>query len=191
MKQPMPINFSQAFREYWAGYSDFLGRTTRASYWWNQLWLFISTCLWLILVIITSITQTDAQINSDDLTSLDWICILWLLLAILVLTLPSCTLLVRRCRDVGVRGQGVLSLVIFLVIIWGGGFLKGLADFAVPLPQFAWLQMLIVKIIISIVSGGFILSLTVLPTDCLVLSAKQSRWLGFFFRTKLNASIRN
>ncbi len=50
------VTFGQAFKDYFRGYVDFKGRTTRAGYWWMTLVLSI-----LALIFILSLSAKPCQ----------------------------------------------------------------------------------------------------------------------------------
>ena len=45
------VTFGQAFKDYFRGYVDFKGRTTRAGYWWMTLVLSILALIFYIVIV--------------------------------------------------------------------------------------------------------------------------------------------
>ena len=85
-----------AYKNFFKGYVDFAGRSTRSDYWW--VWLGN-----IILYIPFFLTYGNALANSRNegaLISLGFIAIIYFIFG-LALFLPSLALMVRRLRDAG------------------------------------------------------------------------------------------
>ena len=85
-----------AYKNFFKGYVDFAGRSTRSDYWW--VWLGN-----IILYIPFFLTYGNALANSRNegaLISLGFIAIIYFIFG-LALLLPSLALMVRRLRDAG------------------------------------------------------------------------------------------
>ena len=85
-----------AYKNFFKGYVDFVGRSTRSDYWWVSLGN-------IILYIPFFLTYGNALANSRNegaLISLGFIAIIYFIFG-LALLLPSLALMVRRLRDAG------------------------------------------------------------------------------------------
>ena len=85
-----------AYKNFFKGYVDFAGRSTRSDYWWVWLGNFI-------LYIPFFLTYGNALANSRNegaLITLGFIAIIYFIFG-LALFLPSLALMVRRLRDAG------------------------------------------------------------------------------------------
>jgi uncharacterized membrane protein YhaH (DUF805 family) len=109
----------QAFINFWKGYVNFTGRSTRAEFWWMRLWSIIAFVVWLVLLIIALVTDANVVNKLDSIegkfdTDSAWsyigalfsapftIIVVMLGLLILVATiLPNIALTIRRYRDAG------------------------------------------------------------------------------------------
>lgn len=94
------ISFKQAIIDFFRGYVDFGGRTTRGGYWWVELAGFLAG---LIFVIISEI----ACFASDEVCGA---IIIILCICSFAVILPSITVWVRRLRDVGYSNLGICIL---------------------------------------------------------------------------------
>ena len=96
-----------AYKNFFKGYVDFAGRSTRSDYWWVCLGNFI-------LYIPFFLTYGNALANSRNegaLITLGFIAIIYFIFG-LALFLPSLALMVRRLRDAGFHWA-----LIFIVFI--------------------------------------------------------------------------
>lgn len=90
---PKKITFVDAVKNFWAGYVDFNGRTTRREYWYAVLFVVLLSALVGILFGGIIGTVMDA-----------------------IMFLPMITMTVRRYRDVGISGWFyVVPVVIFMI----------------------------------------------------------------------------
>jgi len=177
------VSFFQAIKDFFVGYVDFKGRTTRAGYWWVTLILSIGGLLAGFAIIgkvfslifeIADMYDYNGYMYEDEAGRLvarfltDYLGLFILLFIIsLALFLPSLAIAVRRYRDAGLRGRGTLTLYITSVVIG----LLGVGNYS------AFLAL------ISSAISIFFFVLTLLPTDSLVVTSQNSVML-FFFRTK-------
>ena len=114
-----------AYKNFFKGYVDFAGRSTRSDYWWVCLGNFI-------LYIPFFLTYGNALANSRNegaLITLGFIAIIYFIFG-LALFLPSLALMVRRLRDAGFHWA--LIFVIFIPMV---GPLALLALLAMPTKQ--------------------------------------------------------
>lgn len=92
----MNVDFSKAIKMFFSNYANFRGRSTRAEYWWVQLFL-------LIVSFVLESAGMGGQI----------ICILFYLAIII----PSLALMVRRLHDVGLSGYWLLGYYIVVIAL--------------------------------------------------------------------------
>lgn len=189
------VSFGRAFKDYFRGYVEFLGRTTRAGYWWVQLILFLvwfALFGWLIATIIAAFMNNVASPHWTLLIAP----IVIIVIVALALFLPNLALKVRRYRDVGLRGRGaavLLGVQYLLSVTINIGqstqtvhqieALRNLnTTVATTVPSgFGWLTTLV-----SLAFGLFFFVLTVLPSDTMNTSS-QNRFVRFFLREKVEA----
>ena len=96
-----------AYKNFFKGYVDFAGRSTRSDYWW--VWLGN-----IILYIPFFLTYGNALANSRNegaLITLGFIAIIYFIFG-LALLLPSLALMVRRLRDAGFHWALIFILFI-------------------------------------------------------------------------------
>ncbi|MBC6498066.1 ribose-5-phosphate isomerase A [Weissella confusa] len=62
----------QAFINFWKGYVNFTGRSTRAEFWWMRLWSTIIFFVWLILFVIALVSDSSliSKVDKSELTSM-------------------------------------------------------------------------------------------------------------------------
>ena len=108
------VTFGQAWKDFWKGYVDFKGISTRAGFWWAMLDYFIINFVWNI---INSIVKSY---NMHVLYSigLDKTMIFITGIIHLVLFIPMLSVLARRLRDAGLK-EGVITALIAIYIIVG------------------------------------------------------------------------
>ena len=96
-----------AYKNFFKGYVDFAGRSTRSDYWW--VWLGN-----IILYIPFFLTYGNALANSRNegaLITLGFIAIIYFIFGLAIL-LPSLALMVRRLRDAGFHWALIFILFI-------------------------------------------------------------------------------
>lgn len=93
------IGFGTAITNFWTGYFDFMGRASRAEFWFGILFVFIVN--WLFAALFGGIIATIASA---------------------VLFIPTMALSVRRFRDAGIWIWLYIipMLIIYVVPIWRG-----------------------------------------------------------------------
>jgi len=109
MKEKM-VSFPAAFKLFFTHYVDFTGRSTRAAYWWWQLWqIFIG----VVIIGGLGITAFYGLSNVGHVSPVFWVA----LAVSVILTIawgfgtlvPGFALLVRRFRDAGVSPYFVIA----------------------------------------------------------------------------------
>lgn len=102
------IGFGEAIGLYYRRYFDFVGRSSRAEYWWFQLYIWV-----VILLVFIALGMTVEDIESEELESSSVIIVIGLGLFILAHIIGSITLAVRRFHDLDQTGW--LVLVFFIL----------------------------------------------------------------------------
>jgi len=177
-EQPGQVTFVQAIKNYFKGYVDFKGRTTRAGYWWMALLLSIMYIVLTIFALGRIFAAAFSLIENSYLSSYQFNqqfysiiesslgSIILLVVVALATVLPTLALAIRRYRDAGFRGRGFA--ILFLVNFFSS-FLFG--DGSIPITS-----------AISI----FSLVLCLLPTDSLTTTSSNG-FVQFFLRPKVEA----
>jgi len=112
------VGFIQALREYVTRTFDYKGRSTRAAYWWAQLFVMVIS---FVVAIISLLSLGNGSITVDKDFSQTLLLKLWPIWVLaLLLLLPSFSLLIRRYRDAGVA---VWIAVVITAIGWLNGLL--------------------------------------------------------------------
>lgn len=184
------VSLKTAWMDFFKGYFDFKGRSTRAGYWWVQLFLIILSIIFIAFLIwpffsallTTASNGGDIDTEANEIIGKAFLKVLVPLvvglIVALALLIPSVALTVRRNRDVGLRGRGQLVLWILYIILnsvtatnIATSFQGGAADLTASVnpAQGIWTLCL------------FILS--VLPTGVLA-TRSENPILAFFFKNK-------
>ena len=171
-QRPGKVSFGQAMKDFFKGYVDFKGRTTRAGYWWPVLVYGIVHTVFIVYFIM-KIIGTSALVAIDNeadvlalLMSMGGVMILYLVF-VLATILPFLSLTVRRNRDTGITGKGSAVLLI-------ANFILGRVNVA---------QENSLLNIISFVLVIFLFVITIMPTNAW-LTEKTSGLQAFFLRHK-------
>lgn len=91
------MKFGAAVKAFWKNYAVFSGRARRSEYWWAVLFL-LALSFPIALIDTVVFFDTIVQTGSGPLS----------ILFLLVILLPSISLLIRRFHDVGLSGWFVL-----------------------------------------------------------------------------------
>lgn len=189
-KRASYVSFPTAIKDFFAGYFDFKGRTTRAGYWWVMVGYLILSLLLIPIIIyqFASIIHMLIQgVYDERALSYGTDNLLMLMLVVLVIYflfffVPSLALLARRCRDVGLKGRGFFVLWIVSLV----SSLLAAMDFFlnIALVYFSYRSGAdIIFVYLNYVIGLFFFILTLLPTDALTVNSNHSV-VRFFFRPK-------
>ena len=114
------MSFDQAVGDFFKGYFDFRGRTTRAGYWWSQLMIFLIAVVLYIWFFVSAAASSYGEGNVAPM--------ILLVLFILGVLIPSFTIQVRRLRDLGINGKAILAYFIIsyaLLYTWFMSFYTG------------------------------------------------------------------
>lgn len=113
ISQEGKVSFSQAVKDFYQGYFDFRGRSTRAGYWWVTLAISIA---YVILFILTGIVSSGRSYYESPLSPFMVFVIILFTLSLIV---PGLALSVRRLRDTGLKSKTILTLYIFYYAFYG------------------------------------------------------------------------
>ena len=105
------VSFGRAIKDFFRGYFDFKGYTTRKGYWYVCLFNAICSSLLFTLLINPSILLTAFYYPSAFMSSY-----IWSLLFSFLWYIPGVSLTVRRLRDAGFKGWGIFWLFLPMVI---------------------------------------------------------------------------
>lgn len=110
---PGKVTIKTAFRDYFKGYFDFMGRSTRAGYWWVMiivmLFLFIPGFILLGQFLIAKVPgQAGTVVAQSGQLGLGFSYLV--VIIALVLFIPTLALTIRRYRDAGLNGRGAVTL---------------------------------------------------------------------------------
>lgn len=163
------VTFKQAWVDFWKGYVDFKGRTTRAGYWWMQLLEYLLSLIVMTVLLFEFVSLLGAWSASSfhsTLVSFASDILVWLIFlggVGLAVLLPSIAVWVRRLRDAGLTGWGIF--VLFLV------------ELALAFNDSTTF--------LSAVLGIFFFVATLLPSDTMTTTS-QADFVKFFLRSKEN-----
>lgn len=105
------VSFGRAIKDFFRGYFDFKGYTTRKGYWYVCLFNAICSSLLFTLLINPSIILTAFYYPTAFMSSY-----IWNLLLSFLWYIPGVSLTVRRLRDAGFKGWGIFWLFLPMVI---------------------------------------------------------------------------
>lgn len=101
-----------AYKNFFKGYVDFSGRSTRSEYWWIYLTNFI-LAVFLYMIIYSTVVSNPNSIEAiETVNSLTNFGIFWLV----IFFLPGLALTIRRLRDAGFHW----ALIFITFIPWVG-----------------------------------------------------------------------
>lgn len=158
---PGQVSFKQAFKDFFRGYFDFKGRSTRAGYWWVNL-IFVIVELGVIgytFQILLRLISEEIGMNLKPYYYFS-IGMIGFLFAILI---PALALAVRRYRDAGLTGRGMAVLFILLIALLLAFYDK--------------------KIMIQLIMSITTTIIAFFPTNFLTIRS-ENKLLRFFFRGK-------
>lgn len=178
------VSLGRAVKDFFKGYIDFKGKSTRAGYWWIQLfiWIFeaiifagIVSSLVMSFPLNFSMMETDLanQSTIDMFTSgmgyASYAFTAWCIIGCIgffAFVIPSIALAVRRFRDAGVTSEGIVVFAMIYIAL----FLTDIFVDNGPLIHFFWLFCMMLSFVVKL-----------LPSDYL-LARGNHRIERFFFR---------
>ena len=105
----------QAYKNFFKGFLDFSGRSTRSDFWW--VWLMNNIfCIPLYIIYFEMILNTGKEI--DPISGVAFLSLYIILF--MVLFIPSLALKVRRLRDAGLHWAFIFFELIPLLAIFSG-----------------------------------------------------------------------
>lgn len=183
------VSFGQAFKDFWLGYIDFRGRSTRAGYWWAQLALCLIYAVVMLIMMITMVV-------SDSISALSIFGIMLLGLFTLAILVPSLALSVRRLRDTGIQSKTILGLyLVFFALSYTMAMLSYSSIISSVINQFSYgthetMPMMMNYVssplltFITILISLFISVCTVLPTGMFATNSKNPVLKALFYTKK-------
>jgi uncharacterized membrane protein YhaH (DUF805 family) len=117
------IGFLPAIKLAYSRYFDFGGRSTRAEYWWYQLYSYIVSIVMTLSFLIGAIAGIGALFGDDDMAIAAIIGLLLFLICFLIILLsiiPAIAITIRRLHDSGKSSLLVWLLFVPLVNIVAG-----------------------------------------------------------------------
>ncbi|MDR2976518.1 MAG: DUF805 domain-containing protein [Streptococcaceae bacterium] len=115
INQTGKIGFGRAIKDFFTGYINFTGRTTRAGFWFACLFLALLFVPLLVLFGETQLVLQNIPSLSFNPTLFNPFLYLGFMLGIAVI-LPVFALLARRMRDTGMKNYSIaLFLILFLI----------------------------------------------------------------------------
>lgn len=159
------VTFIQAIKDFYKGYIDFGGRSTRGGYWWATLFSFIITLLYGIGFIAATI---NFVLNDNGNQILGLVMILGGAILVWIFLFPGFPLTCRRMRDAGMTTTAIVVFYILSIAVTIVSSIHEDSTF------FAFAAS-----IISLVQ--FVI--TLLPSDQLTTDS-QNPWAQKFFRQK-------
>lgn len=184
------VSFFQAMSDFFKGYADFRGRSTRAGYWWATLAIIL---VYIVLGLITAISSSNREYYESPINGV----MLFLIIVIsLGLVVPSWALTVRRLRDVGLKSKAILVLYIVyyaVYLTWMMSFYSsalnsistitsmysGYSDSSMPMAGISMQGSPLILFIFMLLSV-FITISAFLPTHMLATTSKNSILTAIF-----------
>lgn len=103
------VTFGQAWKDFWKGYLDFKGISTRAGFWWSILFYIIA----LILIIPIRKAVFIVMYAFGDITDMTFVYYLFLI----PISIPVLAVLARRFRDIGLNNIFIGVLIALCLIL--------------------------------------------------------------------------
>ena len=108
------VSLKQAFTDFWIGYFNFSGSSTRSGYWWGRVSVFLTQ--FVILLLCSPFIYFSIK-HYRDYSSIESVIIVVLLISILLFIIPLIALQVRRLRNTGMNNITITALLILMVAI--------------------------------------------------------------------------
>lgn len=159
------VTFIQAIKDFYKGYIDFGGRSTRAGYWWATLFTFIITFLYGIGFIAATV---NFVLNDSANQMLGLVIILGGAILAWIFLFPGFPLTCRRMRDAGMT---TTAIVVFYILSIAVAMVSSIHEDSTFF-AFATSIVGLIKFVI-----------TLLPSDQLTTDS-QNPWAQKFFRQK-------
>lgn len=106
------VTFGQAWKDFWKGYVDFKGTSTRAGFWWGAL--IYGVCNFIVGFLRGFVRGFIASMGMiPNVTVINTIYYILLI----VITIPILAAAVRHFRDEGLKEGVIVALVIIYIIL--------------------------------------------------------------------------
>ena len=108
------IEFTEAVKLFYSNYVKFEGRSTRAEYWWVQLYLVFVLIVFAVLMVFSA--GSTGGLDAESLSPITGLFALLFIVFVIAHVLPGISLQVRRFHDLGQTGWLVLVFVLLGLI---------------------------------------------------------------------------
>lgn len=108
------VSFVQAVKDFYRGYFDFRGRSTRRGYWWVAIGI----------IAMTTFSYQENGYGYGYQPSINPFVVFISVVFVLSLIIPMMSLLVRRLRDTGIKSKAILALYVIYYALYGS-FMMG------------------------------------------------------------------
>lgn len=190
------VSFSLAMNDFFKGYFDFRGRSTRAGYWWPKLGIAL---IYIALIFFDVVGSVEGNFN--DPWYRDIITVVMVIFTI-SLIVPNTTLSVRRLRDVGLRSKTILALFILSYSAYGtimmnvySGILDSLSylesgaeDTFVPTFGMDFMSSPFL-VFLYILLTMFVMACYFLPTDMFATKSKNKVLTAIFHKKEIDSEL--
>lgn len=173
------VSFSHSVKDFWQGYFDFRGQSTRAGFWWSQL------CIILIYTLLFVILGIDASRRSYYDAPISPLLLFIIIVFSLAIIVPSLALFVRRLRNIGLKSKTILVLFVLYYGFYGtyiiGTYSSIMSNISSLISQYSEnyttpvMQISsspFITLFFMMISGFFFISLF-LPTNMLATNSKH------------------
>lgn len=110
------VTFKQAFKDFWTGYFQFVGKTRRSGYWWTILTnILISYGATRLAILIARLGFIETGIM---------LCLVIYIAVFVVMVIPNLAMLSRRIQDVGYSKVAAIATTVSYVVLIVLGFLS-------------------------------------------------------------------
>lgn len=186
------VSFPQAVKDFYKGYFDFKGRTTRAGYWWVTLAIIIA---YFVLFILTGIVSSGRAYYESPFSP---IMVFVIIIFSLSLIVPGIALSVRRLRDTGIQSKAILGIYVVYYALYGtfmmsfySSMLNSISSMAsmyasysdsyTPVTTMNMSGSPIITLLFMLLSGFMTIS-TFLPTDMFATESNNSVLTSLFHK---------
>ncbi|AOT55906.1 DUF805 domain-containing protein [Weissella soli] len=131
------VSMGKAFKLFWKNYVNFTGASTRAEYWWVQLWGIIAAVVWVVglipIMALVGDTEVATMANADTAAKMvaamyklvmqpsSLLLMFWMvigLVGVVLVLIPGLALEIRRYRDAGLATWAIWT-------VWGLSLIGG------------------------------------------------------------------
>ncbi|MGM0214460.1 DUF805 domain-containing protein [Enterococcus sp. AZ109] len=196
-QKPGEVSFTRAVKDYFLGYVEFKGRTTRAGYWWVRLITMLFNFFVIVLAFglffkasVEALQFYDYEYVTEEELGLEVILALMPYLPLLILFvfiylaffLPDLALTCRRLRDTGLSGRGILAHYLVIAGLTIFQYTFKIAEVMTYESSTYSVAALFCSVLLTGI-GVELFIFTLMPTNELTTNGK-SGFQRFFFRAK-------